>query len=202
MASLVDFLNPAAKADLGFVAIAQSLDPLLQAWLDAIPQNQIHANLQNQSDDVLDFLAIFHYNVDNYFTTFPTTQKVSSIQSVITDKINKGTPQRIIDILQKTFLDSSATLTEWFQDAPPISPWQNAQPAHVPPQIGDPNTFRINTTITDETELTNAINAILLGKNVRSYFIGFVTINSSIGTMYENSQLGVYGYYVIRSTPV
>ena len=171
--SLADFYNPAVKNDQAFVAIAAALDPQLQAFISQIQACIILSNLNNQPVQVLDFLAIYHFNVDYYDTTLPIATKLLLIQNVILDKINKGTPQRIIDLMNQVF--AFAELIEWFNDTP----------------IAAPYTFRILIAdpLTDPVKVANLLRAILIAKNVRSYFAGISSFQT--GGIIDNIAMAI-----------
>jgi phage tail P2-like protein len=185
-ASLLDFCNPAMKQDQAFAAICKALDPQLQSFVAAAQNAKIFSNLNNQPEYVLDYIALYHFNVDYYDTTLPKGTKLSLIQNVIQDKINKGTPSRIINILTAAF--GYAELVEWWQ------------PAGVALGMA-PNTFGVNMAGVNFTpvQLGNATRAVLSGKNVRSYFTGFGSINSVTGNNYTGLMLGQYDYRVITN---
>jgi phage tail P2-like protein len=178
----LDYTNPAIKQDQGFVAICKALDPQLQAFVSQIQACIIFSNLNNQPVAVLDFLAVYHFNVDYWDTTLPVATKLLLIQNVILDKINKGTPQRIIDLMNQVF--QFAEMIEWFND----------------PFGAAPYTFRIVMAdpLTDPVKVSNLLRAILVAKNVRSYFTGISSfqtamLNDSIGL-----KTGQYDYTEIR----
>ena len=185
-ASLLDFCNPAVRNDQAFVALCKALDPTLQKIVKSYQNAKIFSNLNNQPDYVLDFVALYHYNVDYYDPSLPKSKKLKLIKNVIQDKINKGTPQRIIDILTAVF--GYAELVEWWQ------------PEGV--ALGMvANTFGVNMAGVNFTpnDLQNATRAVLAGKNVRSYFTGFVSLNSITGNEYTGVMLGQYDYGVITN---
>jgi phage tail P2-like protein len=180
--SLADYFNPAVKNDQAFVAIAAALDPALQSFVSQIQACIVLSNLQNQPTNVLDVLAIFHFNVDYYDTTLPIATKLMLIQNVILDKINKGTPQRIIDLMNQVF--QFAELIEWFNDTP----------------VGAPYTFRIQIAdpLTNNATVLNLNRAILIAKNVRSLFLGFSSFTSGIIADKIAMAVGEIDYTVIR----
>jgi phage tail P2-like protein len=187
-ASLLDFCNPAVKNDQAFVAICKAFDPTLQKILSLYQNAKIFSNLNNQPEWVLDFVALYHFNVDYYDTTLPKGTKLKLIQNVIQDKVNKGTPQRIIDILTSVF--GYAELVEWWQ------------PKGVAAGMA-PNTFGVNMAgVTfNPIQLQQATRAVMAGKNVRSYFTGFSTITSGSGNEYTGLMLGQYDYTTITNAP-
>jgi phage tail P2-like protein len=180
-ASLLDYCNPAVKKDQAFVAICQALDPQLKAFLAEIQNCIILSNISNQPENVLDFLALYHFNVDYYDTTLPLATKLLLIQNVIQDKIGKGTPQRIIDLMNDVF--AFGELIEWFNDNP----------------VGIPNTFRIQIAdpLTDPNKVANLFRAVLVAKNVRSYFAGISSFQSA--SFHNSNEVGaaIYDYQVI-----
>lgn len=188
--SLLDLCNPAVKNDKQFVTICEALDPQLQSLISTIPNNQIFTNLSNQASNILDYIALYHFNVDYYQTTWSPTLKLTALQNVIEDKINKGTPQRILDIINQYF--GTGSLIEWFNEA--TGPVYGGDPY----AIGAPNTFRVSLTTSDPTALTNAYNAIIAGKNARSYFIGFITLGGTVWTQYIGIMAGRYDYQQIQ----
>jgi phage tail P2-like protein len=181
-ASLLDYCNPAVKNDQAFVAICHALDPQLNAFLDTIPNCIILSNLSNQPSAVLDFLALYHFNVDYYDTTLPASTKLQLIQNVISDKISKGTPQRIINLMNQVF--SYAELIEWFNDSP----------------IAEANTFRIQIAdpLTNANDVANLYRAILTAKNVRSYFAGISSFNTANFSNASMIGMAQYDYQVLR----
>jgi phage tail P2-like protein len=180
-ASLVNFLNPACAQDQAFVAICEALDPQLQAFLASIQNCIIISNLSNQPANVLDFLALYHFNVDYYDTTLPLQTKLLLIQNVIQDKLTKGTPQRIINLINQVF--AFGQLIEWFNDTP----------------VGIPNTFRIQIAdpVTDPVLVAELTRAILLVKNVRSYFGGISSFNNANFVEHFTVGMGQYDYQIL-----
>lgn len=187
-ASLLDFCNPAVKNDRVFKAICAAFDPTLQQILSKYQNAKIFSNLNNQPDWVLDFIALYHFNVDYYDTTLPKGTKLKLIQNVIQDKINKGTPQRIIDILTTVF--GYAELVEWWDP--------NGIAAGMAP-----NTFGVNMAgVTfNPTQLQQATRAVMSGKNVRSYFTGFRSITTGMGTNYTGVMIGEYDFTILSNAP-
>ena len=181
-ASISSFYNPAVANDQAFIAIANAIDPQLQAFVSQIQACIVLSNLKNQPVNVLDFLAIFHFNVDYYDTTLPIATKLLLIQNVILDKINKGTPQRIIDLMNQVF--QFAELIEWFNDTP----------------VGAPYTFRIQIAdpLTSNSMVLNLNRAILIAKNVRSLFLGFSSFTTGIIADNIGMAVGLIDYTVIR----
>jgi phage tail P2-like protein len=180
-ASLLDYCNPSVKKDQAFVAICQALDPQLKAFLAEITNVIILSNISNQPENVLDFLALYHFNVDYYDTTLPKATKLLLIQNVIQDKISKGTPQRIIDLINDVF--AFGELIEWFNDNP----------------IGIPNTFRVQIAdpLTDPVKVANLFRAILVAKNVRSYFAGISSFQSASFQNSVEAGMTQYDYQII-----
>jgi phage tail P2-like protein len=188
VSSLLDFCNPALKADQGFSAICQALDPQLQSFTTQCQNAKIFSALNNQPEWVLDFIALWHFNVDYYDTTLPKGTKLQLIENCIQDKINKGTPARVIQILTTVF--GYAELVEW---------WTPEGQANGMA----PYTFAVNMAgvIFTPAQLTQASRAVNQGKNVRSYFTGFGTIDSLLVPSYIGLTLGQYDYQVITNAP-
>jgi phage tail P2-like protein len=185
-ASLLDFCNPAIKNDKAFSALCKSLDPILQQIVSSYQNAKIFSNLNNQSEEVLDYVALYHFNVDYYDPSLPKQKKLRLIKNVILDKQSKGTPSRIIAILTQIF--GYAELVEWWQ------------PEGIALGMA-PNTFGVNMAGVHFTpnNLQNATRAVLAGKNVRSYFTGFSTLESLSGNNYTGAMLGEYDYQVITN---
>ncbi len=169
------------KQDQAFVAICKALDPQLKAFLGTITNCIILSNISNQSAEVLDFLALYHFNVDYYDTTLPIATKLLLIQNVIQDKISKGTPSRVINLINQVF--AFGELIEWFNDSPPA----------------EANTFRIQIAdpLTDPTTVANLFRAILSAKNVRSYFGGISSFQSASFQNWLTVGAAQYDYQVL-----
>src|SRR5438876_8026463 len=126
--SFLAYLSPALRKDRFFAAQAKSLDPLLAEFLAQIPNAQILCSLAQQPENVLDFLALYHFRCDVYNLNFSYSQKLTFVQHAITDKISKGTPAAVKAMLSIAF--SYAEVVEWWQDDPTG-------------KTAVPNTFRI-----------------------------------------------------------
>jgi len=184
--SFLAYLSPALRKDSFFKALAESLDPVLAAYLKKIPVNIIISNLLNQPEEVLDFLAIFHFNVDAYDLDFPYDKKLALTQNAIKNKINKGTPAAIKNVIALAF--DYCELIEWWQETPP----------------GIPHTFRlkINDSLVDPVKLDRIVKAILKLKNVRSLYTGassFLLVPP--GTLYLLGNVNLYDYEVLPYLP-
>jgi phage tail P2-like protein len=183
--SLVDYLNEACAADNFFNALAVSLDPTIQSILSQIPANITIGNITAVPENILDFIASYHYNVDGYDTTLPLISKQNLVINVIQNKLIKGTAQAIINVINLTL--NYAELVEWWQTTPP----------------GEPYTFYINLTGTPtEAQLATATANVLKLKNVRSYFGGFRGFDYNVPATPVTIGAGFveYDYFVMGNT--
>lgn len=164
-ASLADFYSPPLANDQQFVALAAAMDPLLQQFVADLQKCIIYANLANQPEWLLDYIALYCWDVDYYDNTFPLATKIQLLLETIYRKSIKGTPFSIRHYLSLAF--TSATIIEWFQEP------QFGNP------IGKPNTFRVQIAdpLVDPVKVGNIIRLILAVKNARSYFGGISSMS-------------------------
>jgi phage tail P2-like protein len=187
--SFLQYLNPAARKDKFFAALAESLDPLLADYLNKIPVNIIISALSGQPEEVLDFLAIYHFNVLVYDHNFTYSQKLALVQNAIRDKINAGTPAAIKQVMSVAF--NYCDLLEWWQEDPTGLTVR-------------PNTFKvkINDPLVDPVKVEKMVRSILKLKNVRSYFAGIYSyLTLPPATLYVQGNVALYDYEVIEYTP-
>jgi phage tail P2-like protein len=185
-ASLLDYCNPAMKADRTFKAMAEALDPQLQAILGLISQNQIICTLDTLPENVIDFLALYHFNVGFYDMSFPLDKKRRLVEHVILNYLPFGTPSAVKGLLSIAF--NYAEIVEWWQDNPP----------------GEANTFRIKITdpLVDPAKVSEMIRLILIVKNVRSWFGGVFEFSSGTGGIKLYGSIASYKYQVIRNASI
>ena len=151
--SFLQFLNPACQTDRFFKAIAETLDPLFADIRNQIANNVILANLDNQAEATLDFLAQYHFHIDDYNSTYSYGQKLTLVKRAILDKVYRGTASAVKSALSIGF--DSASVIEWWQDQPPCPP----------------HTFRIlmNDPLNDPARVAAMKAVIFRNKNARSY---------------------------------
>jgi phage tail P2-like protein len=187
--SFLSFLSPALQKDQFFAALAKSLDPLLADFLVQIGNNRILCDLANQPEEVLDLLAVYHFNLDVYSLSFSYSQKLLFVQRAILDKIVKGTPAAVKATLSTAF--SYAEVVEWWQDDPTGT-------------TVVPNTFRIriNDPVVDPAKVTAMIRAIFKAKNARSYLSGIASFTSAPpATIYLQGNVAEYDLTVVPYAP-
>ena len=180
--SFLNYLSPALQHDAFFVALAQGLDAELQKFLAKIPVNIIISNLANQPENVLDFIAKYHFGVDGYDLNLPYPNKLLLCQNAIINKVNKGTPSAIKSVMAVAF--NYCELIEWWQDSPPAVP----------------HTFRIkiNDPLVDTAKVDKMMKLIMKLKNVRSLFTGIRSfLQVPAGTVYASSNVAEYDYDVL-----
>jgi phage tail P2-like protein len=185
-AALSDFYSPALQQDVAFMAISDALTPVLQDFANQVQKGIIFPNLANQPEAILDFIALWHFNVDAYDVTWPFNQKLQSIQHVMLDKLNKGTPSRIKSIIAQARL-TYAEIQEWWQLVPP----------------GRPYTFSVNIADPNPSlpKINQMVGDIMRMKNVRSYFLGVFSLSTSPGDpTYVSLATASIQYEVVRST--
>ena len=185
-AALSDFYSPALQQDTAFAAISDALTPILQDFASQIQKAIIFPNLANQPEAILDFIALWHFNVDAYDTGWPFAQKLASVQNVMLDKLSKGTPARVRSIVAQSGLQY-AEIQEWWQLTPPGAPYTFSV------AIADPNPSipLINLTVAN----------IMKAKNVRSYFAGIGSIDTPSGApVYVSISSGDIGYEVVGTS--
>lgn len=111
-------------------------------------------NADTCAADLLPWLA-WAFSVDFWDATWSDAQKRASIKSAVTVQRYKGTIGSVKEALSA--LGYAATITEWFQQAPP----------------GDPYTFDVNVDMsqvgTDLAGLQKIISYINVTKNLRSH---------------------------------
>jgi phage tail P2-like protein len=179
--SFLSYLSPALANDRFFVALAETLDPLLQNYLNAIPVNRIICSLANQPPAVLDLLAVYHFNTDGYDTSFAYGTKLNLVQNTIINKIRKGTRAAVESLLSIAFA-SSAEIVEWFEDDPTGT-------------TVVPNTFRIRidpSQLIDPENVDKMVRLILKMKNARSYLSGIASLSvADKGTLYLSGNVSL-----------
>jgi phage tail P2-like protein len=181
--SLLDYCNPAMKADRTFKAMAEALDPQLHEILSLIPVNQIISNLNNQPEAVIDFLAAYHFNTPYYNQSFDLVTKRRLVINTILNYLPFGTASAVKGVLSIAF--NYAEVIEWWQDNPP-APHDTFRI-----QIADP--------LVDPVKVSEMIRAILTVKNVRSWFAGISSFSSMIAPLKIGCAIGTYKYQVIRA---
>ena len=190
-ASLADFYSPPLANDQQFVALAAAVDPLLQQFVSDLGMCIIYANIGNQPEWLLDYIALYCFSVDYYAITLPLEQKIQLIDEVIYRKAIKGTPFAIRHYLSLAF--GSATIIEWFQE-----------PQYGNPK-GPPNTFRVQIAdhLVDPTKVSSIVRLILAVKNARSYFLG-ISSSSFAPVPVLNTGIGFadYALYAMVTLPV
>ncbi|MGD0178768.1 MAG: phage tail protein I [Terriglobales bacterium] len=165
-----------------FMAASDALTPIMQAFVQQITSTIIFGNLGGQPEAIIDFLAIYHFNVDYYDTTLPLSTKVGLVQNVILNKIIKGTPQAILNIINGVF--QYCELIEWFNDSP----------------VAEANTFRVQVTqsVINPAQVAAMTRAILTFKNARSYFAGVSSIETALfPALNAGVQTGEFSYQLL-----
>jgi phage tail P2-like protein len=190
-ASLADFYSPPLANDQQFVALAAAVDPILQQFVADLGIAIIYANIGNQPEWLLDYIALYCWSVDYYADTLPLAQKIQLIEEVIYRKAIKGTPFAIRHYLGLAF--GNATIIEWFQE-----------PAYGNP-IGPHDTFRVQIadSLVDPSKVSNIVRLILAVKNARSYFLG-ISSSSFAPVPVLNTGIGFadYAIYATVTLPV
>jgi phage tail P2-like protein len=184
--SFAEFLNPAAKKDSFFVNAARALDPLLADIRLNIANNVILAALDKQSASTLDFLALYHFNIDTWDLSYTYSQKLALLRSAIEDKVIRGTPAAVKKTLSIAF--NSAKIIEWWADTPPRAP----------------NTFRIliNDPLVDPARVSRLIDMVIKTKNARSWFAGISSFTAApTDTLYIGGSLAEYEHLTVPYTP-
>jgi P2-related tail formation protein len=180
--SLVDYLNPLLQKDPASVTLMQTLDELFSQMVDLIPLNTIYANLPNQPEAVLDFLAVYCFNTDFYDYSLPYAKKLWLVQNCIRFKEIKGTKAVLQEVISNLY--AYATVIQNFEPGFSV----NGSPPVVP------YTFRINVggDLTNQT-LLNKINALVLAyKNVRSLCVTVEPISNGYTTEYVGVAASCY----------
>jgi phage tail P2-like protein len=190
--SLLDFCNPAVQQDETFAVIAKTLDPPLQDILAQIQNTIIISAVSQQNESVVDFLALYHFGLDYYDTQLAGLsdsarlgRKQELVRRAIINKLNKGTPQVIKDVMKDCF--NYVELVEWWQDAPGTKPY----------------TFRLNIAdpVIDVAKLHKMNRLILQYKNVRSYFAGISSFSQSSGNVYVSANVARMDYRIVGTSP-
>jgi phage tail P2-like protein len=184
--SFLQYLSPALRKDKFFVALAEALDPVLAEYLAKIPVNILISRIGGQPENVLDFLAVYHFGVDTYDLNLSYSQKLALVQGAIRNKVNKGTRAAIKDVVAVTF--NYCDIVEWWQENPPAP--------H--------DTFKvvINDPLVDPVKVEKMVRTILKLKNVRSFFAGiFSYLSVPPGTVYVVGAVDLYDYDVLPYAP-
>jgi phage tail P2-like protein len=179
----VEFLNPAALQDRFFKAAAESIDPQLADIRTLTPNNIVLANLDNQTEATLDFLAQYHFNLQDYDLTFSYSQKLSMVKNAIVSKVYRGTRSAVESTLSIAF--NSARVIEWWEDEPP----------------GPPNTFRILIAdpLNDPSKISAMEEVIFRNKNARSYLASIGSFTAiPPAPFYLTPASAEYDYTIIR----
>jgi P2-related tail formation protein len=188
--SLVDYLNPLLQQDAASVTLMQTLDELFSQMVDLIPLNTIYANLPNQPEAVLDFLAVYCFNTDFYDYSLSYAQKLWLVQNCILFKEIKGTKAVLEMVISNLY--ANAKVIQWFEPGFSV----NGSPPVVP------YTFRLNIggDLTNQT-LLNKINALVLAyKNVRSLCVTINPISFGNTTNYVGVAASCYRKYIVWSS--
>jgi phage tail P2-like protein len=184
--SFSEYLTPAAKQDLFFYCAALTLDPLLADIRAEIINNNVLPRLQNQSSQVLDVLAHYHFDLDVYDDNLDFGKKLILVRDAIKNKIRKGTPSAIKNVMNTVF--NYVELIEWWQDSPP---------AHH-------DTFRLKIAdpLVDGAKVQSMIKTIIAVKNARSYFAGISSFQIvPQANVYTGGVVGLYNYRVLSYRP-
>jgi phage tail P2-like protein len=189
--SFLAYLSPALQNDRFFVALAETLDPLLQNYLSAIPVNRIICSLAKQPPAVLDLLAVYCFNTDGYDLSFPYGTKLTLVQNSIINKVRKGTRAAVVNLLSIAFA-ASAELIEWWEDDPTGT-------------TAIPNTFRIRidpSQLIDPANVDKMIRLILAMKNARSYLAEISSLEvADKGTLFLSGNVALLDTHVLPYTP-
>jgi len=189
--SFLAYLSPALANDRFFVALAETLDPLLNNYLAAIPVNRIICSLANRPSAVLDLLAVYHFATDGYDLSFAYGTKLTLVQNSIINKVRKGTRAAVENLLSIAFA-SSAELVEWWEDDPTGL-------------TVTPNTFRIKidpSQLVDPANVDKMTRLIIEMKNARSWLAGIASLSSADkGTLYLSGNVSLLDTYTIPYKP-
>jgi phage tail P2-like protein len=189
--SLADFYTPPLAGDQQFVALAAAIDPLLQQFVADLQSAIIYANIGNQPESLLDYLALYCFDVDYYDPSLPLNTKLLLIEDVIYRKAIKGTPFAIRHYLGLAF--GSAVIIEWWQE-----------PQYGNP-VGQPNTFRVQIAdpLVDTTKVASIIRLIIQVKNARSWFGGISSMTyAKMPIMNAGVGYADYAIYALLKFPV
>ncbi|GGG19847.1 hypothetical protein GCM10007425_12830 [Lysinibacillus alkalisoli] len=140
-----------------------------------VPMLHLMANLEKQSDDVLDHLA-WQFHVDFYDAKFERHKKIALIRTAFATHKYKGTPYAMEKVLEAVKL--SGEVVEWFE------------------YNGDPYHFSIELKLIQKLNDLNLIyDMIMAYKNVRSWFDGFVILALEQGFWYWDDSYSYPVYY-------
>jgi phage tail P2-like protein len=185
-ASLLDYCNPAMKNDAAFAAMAQALDPALRDILSQIQNNQIICSLWTVPENVVDFLALYHFNTPYYDLTLPLFTKRNLVENTILNYLPFGTASAVRGVLGIAF--NYAEVIEWWQDDPT---GETVEHDTFRIQIADP--------LVDPARVSEMVRLILVLKNVRSWFAGISAFNMGSGTQKIGCAAATYKYQVITT---
>lgn len=168
--TLLDILPVSLKND-EILKISEGIDKILHRINNKTDKTYIYKNLDETYPEVIDEL-FWEWHVDYYSEDLDLNKKIKLIKSSYMNHLRKGTPWAVENMLNDIL--EGYYLLEWFD--------YGGQPYH----------FKVVTQNEINANILSSINkAIMITKNVRSYFEGVVqlkTIKSS--TNYK------YGHYV------
>lgn len=150
-----------------------------------VPMLHLMANLEKQSDDVLDHLA-WQFHVDFYDAKFERHKKIAVIRNAYQSHKYKGTPYALDLVFDSLGLDGH--ITEWFEDD------------------ANPYTFKANINVFDvginEDTYKMFERLIRHYKNVRSWLEEIIINLNSRNQIYVGSTLEVgHTLTIYPSTP-
>ena len=171
------------KADRGFAAMAQALDPALRDVLAQIQNNRIVCSLWTIPESIVDFLAIYHFNTPFYDLSFDLYKKRTLVENTILNYLPFGTASAVRGLLAIAF--NYAEIIEWWQDTPP-APHDTFRI-----QIADP--------LIDPAKVSEMVRLILTMKNVRSYFAGISSFSTATATQKFRCASAGYKYQLLTA---
>lgn len=148
--SLKDIMPKSLLDDPYVQAIAEAIDPELQAVSGEIILCVLLARIDVLPEEVLDLLA-WQFHVDFYEADLPVEQKRSLVRQSISWHRHKGTPWAVEQVVSVIFQD--AVVSEWFDYG------------------GEPYYFRVEVgqTFTADIDLGRLVRLINATKNTRSW---------------------------------
>ncbi|MBO8136811.1 MAG: phage tail protein I [Desulfotomaculum sp.] len=177
--SLLDILPESLIKDPDVKALAQAIDPELQAISSVIVECILLTRIDELPEEVVDVLAL-QFHVDFYEPDLPLKQKRELVKNSISWHKRKGTPSAVEELVTAIFGDGE--VQEWFE--------YGGQPYH----------FKVLTnnsaaTTTDVQRFERAVESV---KNARSILEAVeITVTDEM-ELYLGGVVHVGEYYEVR----
>lgn len=177
--NIVDILPESLKNDPEVKALADAITPEFQSIAAEIEKSMIIALIDQQPEDVVDYLA-WQYKVDFYDQTLPIEKKRELVKNSPSWHMRKGTPSAVEEVVTAAF--DEAFVSEWFE------------------YDGSPYLFKITTkdAVTDQKKLDELIRAVNSVKNTRSRLEEVVIERQKDQNLYFGGIVQIHRSYTIQ----